>query len=352
MQTYYVVVPPGFETLAMLELEEKLPGLHITAKEKGGFYVQAPKEAGELLNVLKIPTRVLMRLHEGRYRDFPKFFKAMKKLPWKDWSSGAAGFHVTASRSRLNNEKRLEKTVRQAMAEAGVSAVSSGDESQTFFHLRNHHDTVTLSMEVGGGDTYKRGYKIMEGVAPIRENLAAGLFYSVRECIGDFDTVIDPFCGTGTMLLEAQSFYWTSRKDIAAVSTDLENFYAFDQDAGSLQLLRTNLKNLERSFDRKSGEWVIARRDVLANEPVDIKGHRKVVITNAPYGKRVKLPLPPAKFYRDLLEACERFDPSAVGLIFPRRLARHVPKRLDRFSESLDLHFANGGLPVTFRLYA
>ena len=44
--------------------------------------------------------------------------------------------------------------------------------------VRFFDDICTLSINTSGELLYKRGYKKMEGLAPIRENLAAALFYS------------------------------------------------------------------------------------------------------------------------------------------------------------------------------
>lgn len=63
-----------------------------------------------------------------------------------------------------------------------------------------------MSIEVGGN--YKRGYRKYLSEASLRETLGAAICYSSLSSLSDASqvTIIDPFCGAGTILQECMSF--------------------------------------------------------------------------------------------------------------------------------------------------
>src|SRR5690606_29802067 len=68
-------------------------------------------------------------------------------------------------------------------------------------HLFLDEDSATLYLDTTGESLFKRGWRLDKGAAPLRENLAAGLL-----ALSDWDpsqALLDPFCGSGTILIEA-----------------------------------------------------------------------------------------------------------------------------------------------------
>jgi len=61
--------------------------------------------------------------------------------------------------------------------------------------------TAILSLEGGTGSLHRRGYRAAMGLAPLKENLAAGLI-ALTGWEGSVP-LVDPLCGSGTLLLEA-----------------------------------------------------------------------------------------------------------------------------------------------------
>ena len=60
---------------------------------------------------------------------------------------------------------------------------------------------ISVSIDTSGESLSQRGYRQDQGLAPLREHLAAGLISQTGwrgEC-----TLIDPMCGSGTLLIEA-----------------------------------------------------------------------------------------------------------------------------------------------------
>ena len=68
-------------------------------------------------------------------------------------------------------------------------------------HLFLTGHTATLYLDTSGESLFKRGWRLDKGEAPLRENLAAGML-----ALAGWDPaapLLDPFCGSGTILIEA-----------------------------------------------------------------------------------------------------------------------------------------------------
>ncbi|WP_230660645.1 bifunctional 23S rRNA (guanine(2069)-N(7))-methyltransferase RlmK/23S rRNA (guanine(2445)-N(2))-methyltransferase RlmL [Psychrobacter sp. I-STPA10] len=64
--------------------------------------------------------------------------------------------------------------------------------------------TAELYLDISGTSLHRRGYRVAMTDAPLKENLAAALLYSVGWHEKDrYDAIIDPMCGSGTFLIEA-----------------------------------------------------------------------------------------------------------------------------------------------------
>ncbi|MFW5736995.1 MAG: THUMP domain-containing class I SAM-dependent RNA methyltransferase, partial [Halanaerobium sp.] len=64
-----------------------------------------------------------------------------------------------------------------------------------------YKDRAVISLDTSGAGLHKRGYRSLSVTAPIQETIAAGMIYLSR---WDKDRIlIDPFCGSGTILIEA-----------------------------------------------------------------------------------------------------------------------------------------------------
>lgn len=70
-------------------------------------------------------------------------------------------------------------------------------------HLRK--GILTAALDLSGGALHQRGYRVSQGTAPIKESLAATVLYRAKfpDMIVASDSVIDPMCGSGTLLIEA-----------------------------------------------------------------------------------------------------------------------------------------------------
>jgi len=162
---------------------------------------------------------------------------------------------------------------------------------------------VSVAIDLTGESLAYRGYRRFMGEAPLRETLGAGL---VRMAGWKAPMpLVDPFCGSGTILIEAalaEAGFSANRRNFAFQR--LQNFqqetwdkldkeakrhappatpyiFGFDKDAKVLEAARSNAR--AAGVDK----WIkFEQKDVAQlKAPVDAPG---MIITNPPYGERLE----------------------------------------------------------------
>ena len=181
-------------------------------------------EKGVLLNqILKVPTRILIRLKSFKCRDLPKLFKKIKNIDWSPFlTKTPESIKISCHQSRLFHTDKIEKTFVKALDDyfRGFPPKKKFIDSAKNFppvsvFIRFENDTCTISLDTSGDPLYKRNKRPFNGKAPIRENYGAALCYSLKKEIdllnekkkgSDFH-LIDPMCGSGTFLLESTDWF-------------------------------------------------------------------------------------------------------------------------------------------------
>lgn len=97
---------------------------------------------------------------------------------------------------------------------------------QVLFDLYINKDLVTISLNTSGIPLFQRGYRQAAGEAPLNEVVAAGL---IRMTGWDRrSTFVDPFCGSGTLLIEAALLATGIPSNIERQHYAFKNFANFD----------------------------------------------------------------------------------------------------------------------------
>lgn len=108
-------------------------------------------------------------------------------------------------KSKLFSPSDIQSIMKKAMVERmkGVYHIDWFDESGADYPVRVFikKDEVTVGLDTSGESLHKRGYRKLTAKAPIAENLAAALLM-LTPWRGD-RILVDPFCGSGTIPIEA-----------------------------------------------------------------------------------------------------------------------------------------------------
>jgi len=354
---FYLIIPPGMEPIALKELKEKWP-LHFPSipfpqvdVSLGGIELESTLEIGLSLNyILKIPGRILYRLDSFKCRDFPKLFNKLKKMPWNNYLLGQIpNIKSSSKKSRLFDSRKIEKTVEDALKayyrgqppkKKSLEKIDRAPEMSIY--LRFEADFCSLAIDTSGQRLHKRGKKTHVGVAPLRENLAAGLVYFFKLNTSGINHLIDPMCGSGTFLIEARDFYKIN-KDRDFAFEYFPFFKGLEKPCDSEKILFTNFSGMDHdpkiieAAQNNCLEISFTVEDLFSGES-DLVGPG--VIFNPPYGKRIKL----EKKLEDMAtRAKEKFSAKVVGILVPESIPFSLrPKK--------ELSFSNGGINVKFYL--
>ena len=151
--------------------------------------------------------RILLLLKTGRAETFDALFDLAYSVPWEELMPADAAFPVKGSSlsSQLSSVPACQSIVKKAVVERlkkghRVQVLpESGGEYRIRFSLRKNEAEIML--DTSGEGLHKRGYRRQSTLAPIKETLACAMLDLGR--IYPDSTVQDPFCGSGTLCIEA-----------------------------------------------------------------------------------------------------------------------------------------------------
>ncbi|MCC6643496.1 class I SAM-dependent RNA methyltransferase [Candidatus Peregrinibacteria bacterium] len=196
----------GLEKIVFKEL--KALGLWIDQTEDGRVTFQG--EFSDLVKAnlwLRTADRIQIKLAEFPATTFDQLFDATTALDWDNIIPKDATFPVlcSTSKSTLHNEPSIQSIVKKAIVKKLLPRHSTPQIPETgptySILARFNKDICTLSLDTTGDSLHKRGYRTEANLAPLKETLAAALIL-----LSDWKAdrpLIDPFCGSGTILIEA-----------------------------------------------------------------------------------------------------------------------------------------------------
>lgn len=174
---------------------------------------------------------------------------------------------------------------------------------QVLFDVYINQEEVTISLNTSGTPLFQRGYRESVGEAPLNEVVAAGM---IRLSGWDKKSpLIDPFCGAGTILIEAALMAANIPANIERHHFAFKNFKNFDSDLYDeirnaidskvrelpCQIMGSDISDEMITKTRRNlrgfafGRFVETK--VLSFEQVQKIGEKGTVITNPPYGERM-----------------------------------------------------------------
>ena len=332
METIQLVAPCHFGMEAVLKREIYDLGYDITKVEDGRVTFEGDLETICRSNIfLRTAARVMVQIGRFRATTFDELYENMKALPWEDWIPQDGKFWVkkaSSVKSKLFSASDIQSICKKAMVDRLKMTYHTDwfKEDGASFPVRIFllKDEVTVALDTTGDPLHKRGYRTWTSKAPISETLAAALIMLTPWRADRI--LVDPFCGSGTFLIEAammaaniapgmnrsftaeawthlipkQMWYDVVEEAEEMVDTDIScDLQGYDIDPDMIRIARANAK--QAGVDHLIH---FQQRDVA-----DLKHSKKYgfIITNPPYGERLedKKDLPAlyttiGQVYRDL----------------------------------------------------
>ncbi|HEX3026736.1 MAG TPA: THUMP domain-containing protein, partial [Clostridia bacterium] len=196
----------GLESLVAEEIRRL--GYEQTVSTNGRVVFEGDTLAIARANLnLRCAERVLVLLAEFEARSFEELFQGVKRLPWEDWIGRDDVFPVKgwSLNSALHSVPDCQSIIKKAVVEKLKTVYhvdwfqETGAKIQIQFSILKN--IVSVYLDTSGEGLHKRGYRQNANEAPLKETLAAAMvklshFYTDRP-------FYDPFCGSGTILIEA-----------------------------------------------------------------------------------------------------------------------------------------------------
>jgi putative N6-adenine-specific DNA methylase len=374
---FFAVCTPGLEVLTAQELG----ALGLFPSVPGPSMPETPAEeeiggvsfSGVLTDLyranlnLRTADRILVRFGSFHAAAFTELRRKAGQIPWETvlQPGSPVVFRVTCRQSRLYHQKAVAERLAGAIADrlGRPPLVQPKDENEDLqgpqiIMARLVNDRVTISLDSSGSLLHRRGYRLAGGKAPLRETLASGLL--LASGWDQASTLIDPFCGSGTIPIEAalqtlnippglnrpfafmnwpsfEAWEWQSllNKPAPGLKGLTPSLIASDRDQG---VIKTARENAERA-----GVGHLIEFSCRAVSSIDPPAGPGWVVTNPPFGVRVSrqkdLRNLYAQFGKVLRAKCPDWQ---VALLCPSlQLARNSGLRFDQ-----EIPLSHGGLKV------
>lgn len=327
----------GVESIASGEFTRL--GFENVRNEDGRVYFDGDERTLARANLnSRYTERILIRLASFSATDFDTLYDGVRAVDWENYIAPAAQFPVRGHsvRSKLSSVPACQSIVKKAIADRLMAKrhVSWLDESgvriQVQFSLLR--DRAEIYLDTSGPSLHKRGWRPEGGTAPLRETLAAAMV-DLSRFRGDM-TFYDPFCGSGTLAIEAATkalrmapgvlrrfdaiefpfvpkSVWRDAYDEAKnlPQQSPATVFASDIDPKMVALARANA--------RRAGVEDFIHFSVADAAARDYSASRGVIVTNPPYGERLGDVEQAREIYRSFGRALNPLGERSLYLITP-----------------------------------
>lgn len=305
--------PKGLENLLVAELEKL--GLKDLKNHPSSVLAEASlSEIYQIALWSRLANRLHLILGTGDAKNRDDLYLSAKNVKWSEVFSSVHSFKVMfhGHSSELRNEMYAAMVVKDAIVDSyrdlGQARPNVATaQADIVIHAFLKHQQVTFTLDLIGYSMHQRGYRIDQGQAPLKENVAAALLYRMHwpERLATDQAFADFMCGSGTLVIEAammaanlapgllrddqhfgfwlqhQPALWEQARNHAVTMqrTPKQSFYGADKDLKVLKLAQANAK---RAGVDASVTWEHQDLTNLAEHPGN-----GLVIINPPYGERM-----------------------------------------------------------------
>lgn len=309
MKKFRILATTAFGIEGITKREVKKLGFENIKVENGKVYFDGTKKDIIKANLwLRTASKIYIILDEFKAYEFDTLYERIYELPWQDLIGKEDKFPVLGNsvKSKLHNVPSIQSIGKKAVVDKLKTKYNCDwfDETDNNYEILVdiYKDKVSVRLNTTGEGLHKRGYRLEKNEAPLRETLSASLLQIARWKAKI--PLIDPLCGTGTILIEAAMY----AKNIAPGLNREFDFEKWDLISDKLiKEQKNDAKNKEvdrevylKGYDKDNEVIEIAKSnakranvleciDFKCQELKDLEVDKKYgyLITNPPYGERL-----------------------------------------------------------------
>ncbi|WP_226666803.1 THUMP domain-containing class I SAM-dependent RNA methyltransferase [Metabacillus litoralis] len=287
---------------------------------------------------LRTADRIKIKVGEFQAKTFDELFEKTKALNWDDYLPINAEFPVIGKsvKSTLASVPDCQAIVKKAVVEKLKSHYKTEgwlSENGPFYRIEVAllKDVATITIDASGAGLHKRGFRMDQGGAPIKETLAAALVLLTRW--NPDRPFVDPFCGSGTIPLEAamigqniapgfnrefssEAWDWIGKDKWDLARQEVEDKAKYDQpldiQASDIDHRMVNIAK-ENAEEAGLSEFIQFKqmqvRDFTTTKDFG------VIVGNPPYGERLGEKREVEQLYKEMGQAFASLDTWSVYML-------------------------------------
>jgi 23S rRNA (guanine2445-N2)-methyltransferase / 23S rRNA (guanine2069-N7)-methyltransferase len=207
----------GLEEL--LHKEIVLLGGNKITTAKGVIFFEGDLEIGYKACLWsRFASRILLQFAEFEIADDTALYECCSGLNWQEHLEEDTSFAVDCTLSEnavLNHSHFASLRVKDAIVDqfrtqTGERPSVKVDRPDVRFNLHVEENRASLAIDLSGESLHKRGYRVDSGSAPLKETLAAAIVSFSGWLQSERCYLLDPMCGSGTLLIEAALMFGDS----------------------------------------------------------------------------------------------------------------------------------------------
>ena len=301
------VVSSAFATESIAAQELKQLGIYNVKCKDNKVYFSADAAQGAKACVwLRSADRLGLLIDEFAANTFDELFDGIKSLKWNNFIDRNSKIIVQARcvRSKIMSQRDVQRVSKKAIINSLSASYKttyfSENGTEVFINVSILNDIATVVIDLCGDGLHKRGYRLLNSEAPLRETLAASLLL-----LSGFDgtgTFLDPFCGSGTLPIEAamiscniapgrnrrfaaENYGWISNafKEEKQKAFDLQKKMQCEILCGDIDSSMVDIANYHAQ--RAGVDITVKCRDACSWD--DVYHYNGIMVTNPPYGERL-----------------------------------------------------------------
>lgn len=354
-QPFFTTTAKGVEPV--LANEMRALGLHNVKEETGGVGFTGALEDAYKANLwLRTANRVLMPVLNFDCKSEDELYGGVRQIDWRTYLTSGMTFAIDANvrdsnikHSKYAALKAKDAIVDQLREKLGTRPNVNPENPDLRINIHIVKNLCTVSLDTSGESLHKRGYRVAQVAAPLKETLAAAIIEYT-----DWDMrspLIDPMCGSGTIPIEAILKAANIAPGLLRGKFGFQRWPIFDKNAWDkltkearekrkpaveAQVLGYDISKKAVEASRRNAQAAIPG-DLITFKQQDIRelspppGHG-VIIVNPPYGERLGQKKDLAPLYKTIGDVFKRKCKGYTGYIFTGNLdlAKHIGLKASR----------------------
>jgi len=319
MQQFLALTSPGIEVLLVDEIKN-LGGKQVIQKPEGVYFTASLELGYKVALWTRLATRIMLKLGEGEAQNKDQLFKTASSINWLEQFNSDTTFAIdfVGYSEEIRNSQFGGLTIKDAIVDQfrdqGFERPNVDKKSpQISFQARLLKDNVSIYLDFSGRGLFQRGYREHSGAAPLKENLAAALILRSGWLNDTNKPLVDPMCGSGTILIEAVAMATKQAPSINRVTWGFDAWLKHDEDlwqtqlnqatdSSALSLEQANISSLKVfGIDIDSRVLATAQQNARnaklqrfiefkcqnTNDINNVYGSVGTILFNPPYGERI-----------------------------------------------------------------